>query len=93
MCLQNCGHLRLIVVVIFFTDCRALMQAPGGSGSEGVGGAVLLADYLQKTEGVRTVAQWLPSFVGSPRQRDSRRTSKRRKDTATATETINSEGR
>ncbi|GFN75125.1 RNA-directed DNA polymerase from, partial [Plakobranchus ocellatus] len=39
--------------------------ALGGSGSEGVGEAVLLADYLQKTEGVWTVAQWLPSHVGA----------------------------
>ncbi|GFO44810.1 hypothetical protein PoB_007131500 [Plakobranchus ocellatus] len=30
----------------------------------GVGGAVLLADYLQKTEGVPTVFQWIPSQVG-----------------------------
>ncbi|GFO04055.1 RNA-directed DNA polymerase from [Plakobranchus ocellatus] len=50
--------------MVIFTDCRALVQALGGSGSEGVGEAVLLADYLMKTEGVRTVVQWIPSHVG-----------------------------
>ncbi|GFO19798.1 hypothetical protein PoB_004630300 [Plakobranchus ocellatus] len=43
--------------VVMFTDCRALVWALGGSGSKGVGKAVLLADYLLKTEGVRTVVQ------------------------------------
>ncbi|GFO08196.1 hypothetical protein PoB_003470100 [Plakobranchus ocellatus] len=32
--------------VIIFTDCRALVQALGKSGSESMGGVVLLADYL-----------------------------------------------
>ncbi|GFN84963.1 RNA-directed DNA polymerase from [Plakobranchus ocellatus] len=50
--------------VVIFTDCRALVWALGGSGSEGVGEAVLLADYLLKTEGVQTVVQWIPSHVG-----------------------------
>ncbi|GFN85553.1 hypothetical protein PoB_001205900 [Plakobranchus ocellatus] len=50
--------------VVIFTDCRALVQALGGSGSKGVGGAVLLADDLQKTESVRTVVQYLLSHVG-----------------------------
>ncbi|GFO05895.1 NACHT and WD repeat domain-containing protein 1 [Plakobranchus ocellatus] len=50
--------------VVIFTNCRALVQVLGGSGSESVGKAVLLADYLQKTEGMRTVIQWLPSHVG-----------------------------
>ncbi|GFO34112.1 hypothetical protein PoB_006061700 [Plakobranchus ocellatus] len=36
--------------MVIFTDCRALVQALGGSGSESIGGAVLLADYLQKIE-------------------------------------------
>ncbi|GFN74723.1 hypothetical protein PoB_000122900 [Plakobranchus ocellatus] len=49
----------------YFLD-RALMQGLGGSGSEGVGGAMLLADYLQKTEGVQTVVQWLPSHIVGP---------------------------
>ncbi|GFO38034.1 ribonuclease h [Plakobranchus ocellatus] len=49
--------------VVILTDCRALVQALGGSGSEGVGEAVLLADYLLKTEGVQTVVQWIPSHV------------------------------
>ncbi|GFO10947.1 hypothetical protein PoB_003745200 [Plakobranchus ocellatus] len=43
--------------LVIFTDYRALVQALGGSGSEGVGGAALLEDYLQKTERVRTVVQ------------------------------------
>ncbi|GFN89828.1 hypothetical protein PoB_001633400 [Plakobranchus ocellatus] len=43
--------------VVIFTHCRALVQALGGSVSEGVGEAVLLGDYLLKTEGVRTVVQ------------------------------------
>ncbi|GFO23585.1 Pol-like protein [Plakobranchus ocellatus] len=50
--------------VVVFTGCRALVQVLGGSRSEGVGGAVLLADHLQKTEGMWTVVQWLPSHVG-----------------------------
>ncbi|GFO14598.1 ribonuclease h [Plakobranchus ocellatus] len=50
--------------LVILTDCRALVWALGGSGSEGVGEAVLLADYLLKTEGVRTVVQWIPSHVG-----------------------------
>ncbi|GFN84234.1 ribonuclease h [Plakobranchus ocellatus] len=50
--------------VVIPTDCRALMWALGGSGSEDVGEAALLADYLLKTEGVRTVVQWIPSDVG-----------------------------
>ncbi|GFO13692.1 ribonuclease h [Plakobranchus ocellatus] len=50
--------------VVIVTDCRALVRALGGSGSEGVGEAVLLADYLLKTEGVRTVVQWIPSHAG-----------------------------
>ncbi|GFO00517.1 hypothetical protein PoB_002702200 [Plakobranchus ocellatus] len=37
--------------VVIFTDCRALVQALGKSGSESVGEVVLIADYLQKTEG------------------------------------------
>ncbi|GFN90702.1 RNA-directed DNA polymerase from [Plakobranchus ocellatus] len=44
--------------------CRALVQALGGSRSECVGEAVLLSDYLLKTERVRTVVQWIPSHVG-----------------------------
>ncbi|GFO30463.1 hypothetical protein PoB_005696800 [Plakobranchus ocellatus] len=40
-------------------------RALGGSGSEGVGGAVLLTDYLQKTEGARTMVQWLSSHDGA----------------------------
>ncbi|GFN85840.1 hypothetical protein PoB_001234600 [Plakobranchus ocellatus] len=47
--------------VVIYTDCRALEQAFGGSGSENVGRAVVLGDYLQKTERVRTVVQWLLS--------------------------------
>ncbi|GFO05860.1 Gag-Pol polyprotein [Plakobranchus ocellatus] len=43
---------------------QALVWALAGSGSEGVGEAVLLADYLLKTEGMRTVVQWIPSNVG-----------------------------
>ncbi|GFN95949.1 hypothetical protein PoB_002245500 [Plakobranchus ocellatus] len=75
--------------VVIFTDCRALMQALGGSGNEGVGEAVLLADYLLKTEGVQTDP--VDSFPRwGPRQRDSRRTGKRGKVNATATETTNS---
>ncbi|GFO26813.1 RNA-directed DNA polymerase from [Plakobranchus ocellatus] len=50
--------------VVILTDCRTLVWALGGSGSEGVGEAVLLVDYLLKTEGVRTVVQWIPSHVG-----------------------------
>ncbi|GFO50192.1 RNA-directed DNA polymerase from [Plakobranchus ocellatus] len=50
--------------VVIFTECRALVQALGGSGSEGVGEAVLLADYLLKTEAAQTVVQWIPSHVG-----------------------------
>ncbi|GFO40996.1 hypothetical protein PoB_006750100 [Plakobranchus ocellatus] len=36
---------------------RALIQALGGSGKEDVGEMVLLADYLQKTEEMRTMVQ------------------------------------
>ncbi|GFO07949.1 mannose receptor, c type 1a [Plakobranchus ocellatus] len=72
--------------VVIFTDCRALVQALGGSRSEYVDGAVLLADYMQKTEGVQTVVQWLPSHLGVL----GRWTSKRGK--VTATETTNSVG-
>ncbi|GFO44124.1 sodium- and chloride-dependent betaine transporter [Plakobranchus ocellatus] len=43
--------------LVIFTDCRALVEALGGSGSESFGGAVLLADYLLKTEGFWTVVQ------------------------------------
>ncbi|GFN85280.1 RNA-directed DNA polymerase from mobile element jockey-like [Plakobranchus ocellatus] len=43
--------------VVMLTDCRVLVQALGGSGSEGVGEAVLLADYLLKSEGVWTMVQ------------------------------------
>ncbi|GFN87359.1 glutamate--tRNA ligase [Plakobranchus ocellatus] len=50
--------------VVILTDCRALVQAFGGSRSEGVGEVVLLADYLLKKEGVQTVVQWIPSHVG-----------------------------
>ncbi|GFN86194.1 hypothetical protein PoB_001270000 [Plakobranchus ocellatus] len=50
--------------VVIFTDYRALGQALEGSGNESVGRAVFLEDYLQKTEGVLTVVQWLPSHVG-----------------------------
>ncbi|GFO07779.1 hypothetical protein PoB_003428400 [Plakobranchus ocellatus] len=50
--------------VVIFTDCRALVQAFGGSDRESVGGVVLLADFLKKAEGVRTVVQWLSSNVG-----------------------------
>ncbi|GFN97353.1 hypothetical protein PoB_002385900 [Plakobranchus ocellatus] len=42
-----------------FTDCRALVQALGGSGSEIFGGAVLFVDNLQKTE---RVWPWSNSF-------------------------------
>ncbi|GFN94433.1 RNA-directed DNA polymerase from [Plakobranchus ocellatus] len=50
--------------VVILTDCRALVQALEDSGSEGVGEAVLLADNLLKTEGVRTMVQWIPSHIG-----------------------------
>ncbi|GFN83588.1 transposon i factor [Plakobranchus ocellatus] len=50
--------------VAILTDCRALVQAFGGPGSENVGEAMLLADYLLKTEGVQTTVQWIPSHVG-----------------------------
>ncbi|GFO25130.1 hypothetical protein PoB_005163500 [Plakobranchus ocellatus] len=40
--------------VVILTDCRALVQALGGSRSENVGEAVQLADHLLKTEGVQT---------------------------------------
>ncbi|GFO13133.1 RNAse h [Plakobranchus ocellatus] len=43
--------------VVILTDCRALVQALGGSRSENVGEAVLLADHLLKTEGVRTTTR------------------------------------
>ncbi|GFN81607.1 hypothetical protein PoB_000811300 [Plakobranchus ocellatus] len=36
---------------VIFTDCLALVQVLGGYSSERVGGAVLLSDYLQETEG------------------------------------------
>ncbi|GFO24167.1 RNA-directed DNA polymerase from [Plakobranchus ocellatus] len=49
--------------VVILTDCRALVQALGGAGSEGVGEVVLLADSLLKKEGVQTVVQWIPSHV------------------------------
>ncbi|GFO37110.1 hypothetical protein PoB_006361500 [Plakobranchus ocellatus] len=39
------------------------LVALGGSGSEGAGGAVLLADYLQKTEKTEN-KPWLPPHVG-----------------------------
>ncbi|GFN84143.1 hypothetical protein PoB_001064900 [Plakobranchus ocellatus] len=51
-CATRCGHLQ------------ALVQSLGGSGREIMGGVVLLADYLQKTEAKQTVVQWLPSHVG-----------------------------
>ncbi|GFN92816.1 RNAse h [Plakobranchus ocellatus] len=75
---------------VILTDCRALVQALGDSGSESVREAVLLADYLLKTEGVQTMVQWIPSHNRGPQQRDSRRTSQRGKVNATATETTNS---
>ncbi|GFN94041.1 reverse transcriptase [Plakobranchus ocellatus] len=50
--------------VVILTDCRAL--ALGGSGSECVGEAVLLADYLLKTEGVQTMVQGIASHIGVP---------------------------
>ncbi|GFO48818.1 RNA-directed DNA polymerase from [Plakobranchus ocellatus] len=50
--------------VVILTNCRALVQALGDSGSESVGEAVLLADYLLKTEGVQTMVQWIPSHIG-----------------------------
>ncbi|GFO15102.1 hypothetical protein PoB_004160700 [Plakobranchus ocellatus] len=43
--------------VVILTDCRALVWALGGSRKEGVGEAMLLADYLLKTEEVRTVVR------------------------------------
>ncbi|GFO44846.1 hypothetical protein PoB_007135100 [Plakobranchus ocellatus] len=46
--------------VVILTDCRAWVQTLGGSGREGVEEA----DYLQKTERVKIVVQWLPSHVG-----------------------------
>ncbi|GFN75861.1 RNAse h [Plakobranchus ocellatus] len=45
--------------VAILTDCRALVQALGGSRSENVGEAVLIADYLLKTEGVQTTVLWI----------------------------------
>ncbi|GFN86200.1 RNA-directed DNA polymerase from [Plakobranchus ocellatus] len=50
--------------MVISTDYRALVQALGGSNREDIREAVLLADHLQKTEGVRTVVQWLPSHLG-----------------------------
>ncbi|GFO12474.1 hypothetical protein PoB_003897900 [Plakobranchus ocellatus] len=50
--------------VVIFTDYRAFVQALGRSGREDVGEAAMLADRLQKTEGVRNVVQWLPSHAG-----------------------------
>ncbi|GFO44645.1 reverse transcriptase [Plakobranchus ocellatus] len=50
--------------VVILTDCRALVQALGGSRSENVREAVLLADHLLKTEGVQTTVQWIPSHIG-----------------------------
>ncbi|GFN81956.1 hypothetical protein PoB_000846200 [Plakobranchus ocellatus] len=67
--------------VVILTDCRALVQALGDSGSKGVGEAVLLADYLPLVDygPVDSFPHW------GPWQQDSRRTSKQGKVNAAAT--------
>ncbi|GFO04575.1 hypothetical protein PoB_003108000 [Plakobranchus ocellatus] len=47
--------------LVIFTDCRAF----GGSGSEGVGRAVLLADYLQKHRGCGPWSSGFCHILGS----------------------------
>ncbi|GFN87634.1 ribonuclease h [Plakobranchus ocellatus] len=61
---EAAGRRRATGMVIL-TDCRGLVQALEGLGSEGVGEVVLLADYLLKKEGMQTMVQWIPSQVGA----------------------------
>ncbi|GFN91079.1 hypothetical protein PoB_001758500 [Plakobranchus ocellatus] len=69
------------------TEClqivyEALVQALGGPGSESIGEAVLFTDYLQKTESVLTMVQWIPSHEIADGLAN-----KRRKVNSTAAET------
>ncbi|GFN77494.1 hypothetical protein PoB_000400000 [Plakobranchus ocellatus] len=74
--------------VVILTDCRVLKQALGGSGSESMGRAMLLADYLQNTEGGAYGGSVAPVTCRSYRQRDNLWTSEPRKGPATTTEDL-----